>query len=56
MELHLHSSTIPSWRGAQLKYRNKFNFYFSDYFKTGQHSKEILVTMLKTLANPASTL
>jgi hypothetical protein len=27
MELYLHSPNTPSWRGAQLKHRDKFTFY-----------------------------
>jgi hypothetical protein len=27
MELYLHSSNTPSWRGAQLKHRDNFTFY-----------------------------
>jgi len=26
VELYLHSPDTPSWRGAQLKHRNNFNF------------------------------
>jgi len=29
MELYVHSSNTPSWRGAQLKYRNNFMFTVS---------------------------
>jgi hypothetical protein len=28
LELYLHSPNTPSWRGAQLKHRDKFNFTF----------------------------
>jgi hypothetical protein len=27
VELYLHSPNMPSWRGAQLKHRDKFTFY-----------------------------
>jgi hypothetical protein len=27
VELYLHSTNKPSWRGAQLKHRDKFTFY-----------------------------
>jgi hypothetical protein len=29
MELYLHSLNTPSWRGAQLKHRDKFTFTFT---------------------------
>jgi hypothetical protein len=29
VELYLHSSTTPSWRGSQLKHRNNFTFTFT---------------------------
>jgi hypothetical protein len=29
VELHLHSSNTPSWRGARLKHRYNFTFVFN---------------------------
>jgi len=32
MELYLHSPTTSPWRGAQLKHRDKFTFYYYNYY------------------------
>jgi hypothetical protein len=32
VELYLHSSNTPSWRGAQLKHRDNFTFTFTFTF------------------------
>jgi hypothetical protein len=32
VELHIHSPNTPSWRGAQLKHRDKFTFYLLHSF------------------------
>jgi hypothetical protein len=38
VELYLHSPITPSWRGAQLKHRNNFNFYLSVFqISSGAH-------------------
>jgi len=37
VELYLHSSKMPSWRGAQLKHRDKFTFTFVSTFMTYLH-------------------
>jgi hypothetical protein len=31
VELYLHSSNMPSWRGAQLKHTDNFTFYTTKY-------------------------
>jgi len=32
VELCLHSPNTSSWRGAQLKHRNNFNYYYYYYY------------------------
>jgi hypothetical protein len=39
MELYLHSLNTPSWRGAELKHRDKFTFTFKREEVTGWRRK-----------------
>jgi hypothetical protein len=38
MELYLHSTNTPSWRGAQLKHSDNFTFTFAFMHKELQHN------------------
>jgi hypothetical protein len=41
MELYLHSSSTPSWRGAQLKHRD--NFTFLPLPQTGPSGRTVVI-------------
>jgi hypothetical protein len=45
VELHLHSPSTPSWRGAQLKkHRDKFSFTFILLAWTGASVEKLIIT------------
>jgi hypothetical protein len=48
VELYLHSSNTPSWRGAQLKHRDNFTFAFTNFNKS-RDSSVCIATRLRAV-------
>jgi len=53
VELYLHSSNTPSWRGAQLKHRDNFTFTFTftDYHSTPRGLRHVLSSASRKLGS-----
>jgi len=47
VELYLHSSNTPSWRGAQLKLRDNFTFYLLYTYNASELYQYVFIKTLQ---------
>jgi len=52
VELYLHSPSMPSWHGAQLKHRDNFTFTFTFDFWTLSTALVFVIFLYKTFWKP----